>query len=575
MNTEHQTERLRLFARRHGGPLLGLVAVGLLAHGVTAAVRGGSGGEAGSEGWYPFLAVFTGIGNAFPRIASLEGAHLFATLMAITAGVFVHLGVFRVTQNRAVALGAGIVLTSHPAVVTMAGAADGTRDVLTMMFAAWAFCLHARPRHRSDRFPNRMPSPFTRGTLAVIVVAALSAPNAWIIPLLLVVQDLTFDRERGGEWHARDWKGYAPYGAVALVALVIGLFGAPGDAAVARIDAQRIATGVGGTMIATITPRFAETLAWPLALLVWLGVIGAVGVFALDQMFGIGLRKKIVQAVGFAGAWLVVAVIPAAMAGEATTAGNLGAGLIGFALLVPTTFWRFATLLAPGPAAGTAPPPRSWGEVREALAVPPLPSPEPSAPAAGPLHVDAATFSPALEVALERLGLAIERDGAHGAAGGFDRRVWERFIVPHAGSDDHVVEITGAGSPYSTRLASRSARATVFLEDAAGAGRILTDLDGVPDVELKTRGRTEPLPVADESIDLVVSVDRPAVGVDLGELGRTLRDGKAAVVAYPSASAASASADDAAAAGLVIEEVGAVAEGEACLVVFRKTGGAA
>jgi hypothetical protein len=484
--------------------------VAALVHGLAAR---GSPAQAPSFGAGPFP-----LAKLFAPIADALGpgaAHVAAVALLLGAAAFVMFAAFRLTANRPVAVCAGLIFAAHPLAVAAAASPVALREAVAGLLGAVLCFLHARPRWRSSRFPNRPASPLTRPVLLVLAVAILTVPSAWAWPLGLIVMDLVFDRASGGEAGERRWSAYLPYaalGALGLAALIVfgdGTQGAAGGFAAAGL-VRRVAAlalppaAAGDALVATVLAAFL--------------ILAGLGAFLLDIGAGVGNRRSVVRFVGFGTAWALVALVPAAILAPHSSHTNVLFALIGAAIAFAALLWRAAGAAKQLQALPVAPVVH-WNDVRASagLADPPslahVPAPqriEPSAPLrdAAPGATEApARLSPALEAALarmhERRDGAAPADAASATAGAVDDPAFESHVLPRVPLAGHCIEIGDQGSFYTGALAARARRFTLIVGGAADVESLRRQLDGVAGAQVLALGARS-LPETVSGVDFIV-----------------------------------------------------------------------
>lgn len=330
--------RLKLFCQRHV-PLLIALSLLVPVHATLVRSRGGP-GVCEEPGPYPLASLWVGL---FESSESANSIFSMRYGVVLATSVLMSLGLWRLTRNRLVSLSAGALFLLHPLTVQMVVNGEGIVELLSAAFAAWVFCLHAGPRFRSPRFPNRRPTPFAWPTFAVCAAASLATPLAWTLPLLLIVMDLTFDRERGGAWFEREWSGYLRYAVLIPISLALQIFDQGSDAQSIFGPAQ------------LLSPRLA--IEWPVlaGLLTWPLLVVGLFCFLLDQMSNVGARRTLLRFAGFASAWFLISAIVGPILARDLPASGALTGQLAVHVGLSVLFFRVATRLdgertAPTPA---------------------------------------------------------------------------------------------------------------------------------------------------------------------------------------------------------------------------------
>ena len=533
-------DRLRSFVRRHG-PTLGILAgVGLGVH-VIAAVRFDETVALDVDGMpYPLLHVVAVLSRLLTSFGVDAGTEVIVALLAFAAGVAAFLGTWRLTGNRIVSLGCGLLYCLHPTMVSSARHSRGVADVLVALFVAVAFVLVARGRRRSSRYPNRPATLISLELIALVFLATLTVPAAWTVALFVLLFDSTFSR--GTRAFDVDVKGHGVL--LAVSALQLLWIGSAGETT--PISSDVVPASWTGRLVFAVGLRGDL---WTGPIVAAAALVVGVAFAAMDIVKGTGRRRTIVRSVGFATAWIVVAMLSLAIVSSHT--GAPAAATLGLCLAIPTLFWRLGTALIPPqdatPVYCDAPAP--WDVVRGRVELVPMPVAEVMGdPAATISRSSSSSFAPhlldpTLRAALERLGRdAVERP-AHVATRARRRlsdAAFDRLVRPHLDPGHHVLGVAVGRNPHATQLAMSAARFTLWRldpEDGGGGGLgELGEMAGITVVESGAVVTELETGVVDLAVVVGVFRSTPTsrIGAVLVEIRRLLREPGIVVMTFAS-----------------------------------------
>lgn len=484
---------------------------------------------------------------------------IIAVFFAVLAAAAVQIAGYRLTANRTVAAVAAAFLIAHPAAVAATSSATALADCIALFCVAAALALHAKPRFRSPRFPNLLPSAFTWPVFFTVVAAILTSADTWPLPFALVIVDGLFDRDRGGAPLERRRWPYVPYFAVAAAGLSVVVLRSSSTTASVMPD------GLGRRFVALIAPAFGFAAPTTIVVFVFLGMVFGWLAFLLDLSTDIGRRRTLVRWFGLAAAWSGVFIVAAWILPARLASQGVAIAVIGVAFSLSAFVWRltsavhreseripsavgFAPSVAPEapkplPNLATAPVPRPIVVTHTTPPRPPVAEDSSRVAAVLAARQSPLLLSPALQTALSHLGRSLHESSNDAIATDERsalfaplRRAFDedphlvQEIIPSVPVGTHILELTHEGSRYTSALATRARRFTVVAAEretpslhgllANVAGAVLTSW---------TPGKR--LPVAANDVDFVFSTTslrvwpNIVIAVFLRELERVMRPG--------------------------------------------------
>lgn len=494
----------------------------------------------------------------FVDVGSPSKGRVIAVIFVLFASAAVQVAGFRLTGNRTVAAVAAVFLMAHPSVVAATSSSTAAVDAAALFLVAVALALHAKPRFRSPRFPNLLPSAFTWPVFFAVVAAILTSADTWPLAAALVVVDLIFDRERGGAPLERRRWPYVPYFAVAAAGFVVALGRSP--------TTGTMPDGFGRRIVALLAPEFGHTAPTWIVFLIAFGFVLCVLAYFLDLSTDIGRRRTLLRWFGFGAAWCGVFIAAAWVFPSRLATQGVAPAVIGAAFALSALVWRLTAAahreaashrvttpravppvatepLKPLPNLAAAPAPRPIVVSHSTPPRPPVAADASRVAAVAAAHQSPLLLSPALQTALSHLGRSLHESSKDAIAADEKnalfaplRRAFDedphlaQEIVPSIAVGGHVLELTHEGSRYTNAIAARARRFTVVAGDreipslhgllANVAGAVLTSW---------TPGKR--LPVAANDVDFVFSTTslrvwpNIVIAVFLKELERVMRPG--------------------------------------------------
>ena len=268
--------------------------------------------------------------------------------------------------------------------------------------------------------------------------------------------DLAFDRDRGGAWWERDWRGYARYAALIPIPLVLHFISSDPIVTSSFGPAQLLSP-----RLAASAPVWTGLLAWPILLI-------GIGCFVLDQLSRIGDRKTGVRFVGFASSWFFVSAVIAPILTDGLIAGGALTGMLGVIGGFSVLLFRLSTRLESEHQIVT---PRQVSLAWQPGGIPA----SASSLAATDDHSTADTdYRPphALTQTLDRLADLRPRIISHGSdLPQEERNHLESLLDPLLCLSASVIEFSSGPSPWAVHVASRVGQYTMLSDQPSSSDR--------------------------------------------------------------------------------------------------------
>jgi hypothetical protein len=490
---------------------------------------------------------------------SPRAQRIAAVVLAVLAAAAVQVAGYRLTGNRTVAAVAAAFLIAHPAAVAATSSQTALVDGVALFLVAAALALHAKPRFRSPRFPNLLPSAFTWPVFFLVVAAFLTSADTWPLPFALVLVDGLFDRDRGGApFERRRWP-YVPYFAVSAAGLLTALLRS------SSATTSAMPEGFGRRLVALIAPAFGFAAPKWIVVIVIFGVVVGWLALLLDLSTDIGRRRTLIRWFALAAAWSSIFVFAAWIVPARLASQGVAIAVIGVSFALSALVWRLTSAVHRGSETMPSTAGLSTSIVSDALRPLPnlaaTPAPRPivvthTTPPRPPVAADASRvaavvaaqqspllLSPALQTALSHLGRSLHESSKDAFANDEKnflfaplRRAFDedpylvQEIIPSIPVGSHILELTHEGSRYTSALATRARRFTVVAaeRETPSLHALLANVAGAA-LTSWTPGKR--LPVAANDVDFVFSTTslrvwpNIVIAVFLRELERVMHPG--------------------------------------------------
>lgn len=501
-----------------------------------------------AAGASPLQYVLVPLAESLPSLRTIDGSvPIFSLGLIWLAALGTFYCTWRLTRNRVVSLGAGVLISIHPLAIRAAFQPAGLRDIVGLAILAWLLVFNAKPRARSTRFPNLPPSASSKPVIALMILGLLSAPGFWVVPLVLFAMDIPFHREAGRSAFERNWRSYWPHLICVILGLLLEFFFGSSQQSVGAIDGVR---GFVDTNASVFFPGVDHS-AWAASLTLMVVIVATV-VGVLEALFDMGRRRLTLPYVAFAGFSAAICLLAAVFTADARVTGASWMSFIGFAMLIPVVAWRFMMSILPEelPDQFHALPHRpSWDDVLVSTHLTPLP--ELSGVPAGPRledwsqHVltaspppelepakDSATTQHDLKDALDRLGMSMPTTIKDAVK--WDADFCRRELEPYLSPSSSVLAFLPSRSPYAAMSAAMCHRMTILEHGQKG----FPGIAGFDHVNLFEYDGRRPWPAADSSCDVIFSIGMlsqirtPELQDALAEFARILNGDGVAILVF-------------------------------------------
>ncbi|MFT7616903.1 MAG: hypothetical protein ACI97A_000533 [Planctomycetota bacterium] len=502
-----------------------------------------------AAGASPLLPLVVYLADSLPSVRTWSGSvPLFSLGLIWLSALGIFYCTWRLTRNRVVSLGAGLLISIHPLAMRAAFQPAGLRDIVGLAILSWLLVLNAKPRARSTRFPNLPPSASSKPLIALMFLGILTAPGFWIVPLILFAMDIPFHREAGRGAFERNWRSYAPHHFCLFLGFVLEFTFGSTEGTVGVIQ------GVGGFADTCASVFFPGTEHGVFsASVVVLVVIAAAVVGIFEALFDLGRRRLTLPYVAFAGFASAVSLIGAIITADARVTGASWVAFIGFAILIPVVAWRMMMSFLPEQDTHinlhSLPHRPSWDEILHNAHLAPVPelANVPAGPRLEDWSQNILTIAPLdepetvaepvttrndLQGALDRLGLSLPVAGDHSAKwdADFYRQELEPFLNPSAS----VLAFLPSRSPYAAMSAALCRRMTILEQGTRG----FPGITGFDNVSLFEYDGRRPWPAGGESSDVIFSmgvlsrIRTPELQGALSEFARILKPNGVAILVF-------------------------------------------